>query len=172
MTSRQDSAILKLRKQKIFHMTYPSTAYLSILSVRYYCRITGAQKDQVTFQNFAASKQQTYYSEPRHLTRNSELFLLFLGSGSLWSSWEDSLSIFKKYLFIFIYLAVLGLSCGMWDLFPSPEIELQSLALGAWSLSHWTTREVPRFCILDPAFLRLYRGWNWSRGEWKLSCVH
>ena len=61
-----------------------------------------------------------------------------------------------------IYLAVLGLSCGtrnlccsifshgmwtlgcgMWDLVPRPEIEPRPPALGAQSLSHWTTREVP-----------------------------
>ena len=47
---------------------------------------------------------------------------------------------------IFIDLAVLGLSytCGIsvsW-----PGVESMPPALGAWSLSHWTTREVP--CIL------------------------
>ena len=31
--------------------------------------------------------------------------------------------LFKKKLFIFIYLAVPGLSCSMWDLFPWPRIE-------------------------------------------------
>ena len=34
-------------------------------------------------------------------------------------------------------------SCSMWDLVPWPGIVLGSPALGAWSLSHWTTREVP-----------------------------
>ena len=46
-------------------------------------------------------------------------------------------------IFMFIYLAALGLSCGMWDLVPWPGIELGRPALGAWSLSHWTTREAP-----------------------------
>ena len=32
----------------------------------------------------------------------------------------------------------------MWDLVPRPEIEPRPPALGAWSLSHWTTREVPQ----------------------------
>ena len=32
----------------------------------------------------------------------------------------------------------------MWDLVPWPEIEPVPPALGAWSLSHWTTRKVPR----------------------------
>ena len=31
------------------------------------------------------------------------------------------------------------LSCGMWDLVPWPRMEPRSPALGAWSLSHWTT---------------------------------
>ena len=70
------------------------------------------------------------------------------------------------YIF-FIYLAVLGLSCGtqdlqsslqhvgclvvackmascgMWDLVLWPRIKLRPPALGVQSLSHWTTREVP-----------------------------
>ena len=49
------------------------------------------------------------------------------------------------------YLAVLGLlcslwtpSCSMWDLVPWLGIEPRPPVLGVWSLSHWTTREVPR----------------------------
>ena len=34
------------------------------------------------------------------------------------------------------------LSCGMWDLPPWPGIKPRPPALGAWRLSHWTTREV------------------------------
>ena len=34
------------------------------------------------------------------------------------------------------------LTCSMWDLVPWPGIEPGPSALGAWSLSHWTTREV------------------------------
>ena len=40
-------------------------------------------------------------------------------------------------------MAAPGLSCGMWDQVPWTGIELQPPALGAQSLSHWTTREVP-----------------------------
>ena len=36
-----------------------------------------------------------------------------------------------------------ALSCSMWDLVPWPGIKLGTPALGAWSLSHWTSREVP-----------------------------
>ena len=63
---------------------------------------------------------------------------------------------FLKYLDIYFYLftnlAALGLSwsmqdlnCGMWHLVPQPGIELGSPALGEWSLSCWTTWEVPIF---------------------------
>ena len=34
------------------------------------------------------------------------------------------------------------LSRGMWDLLPCPGIKRGPPALGAWSLSHWTTWEV------------------------------
>ena len=33
--------------------------------------------------------------------------------------------------------------CSMWDLVPWPGIKPQAPVLGVWSLSHWTTREVP-----------------------------
>ena len=54
--------------------------------------------------------------------------------------------------FFLIYLAVPGFvsaqgiffSCGIWDLFPWPGIKTGLPALGAWSFSHWTTREVPQ----------------------------
>ena len=60
-------------------------------------------------------------------------------------------------IYLITYLAALGLSYGtqdiycriwtlsnsMWDLAPWPAIEPGPLALGAQSLRHWTTREVP-----------------------------
>ena len=64
-----------------------------------------------------------------------------------------SIAIISPYFFfflIFIYLAVLGLSCSMWTLrcsiwglVPLWGIKPRPPALGVWSLSHWTTREVP-----------------------------
>ena len=36
------------------------------------------------------------------------------------------------------------LSCGIWDLVPWPGVEPWSPALEPWSLSHWSTREIPR----------------------------
>ena len=51
----------------------------------------------------------------------------------------------------FIYLAVLGLSCNMWDLVPWPGIKPGPPALGARSLSHWTARDIPNNMILNCA---------------------
>ena len=48
-----------------------------------------------------------------------------------------------------IYLAVPGLSRGKLDLVTWPEIEPSTPALGAWSLRHWTTREVSRDFLLE-----------------------
>ena len=92
---------------------------------------------------------------------------------------------FKSFLkkLIIIYLSALGLSWGTWDLrtffcgmqvffscnmgdlVPWPEIKLQPPALGSRSLSHWTTREVPKrlfrssslsaIRVVSPAHLRL-----------------
>ena len=69
-----------------------------------------------------------------------------------------SMPLFIHFLYLFI-LAVLGLgcgmqdifSCGMWDPFPWPEIKPRTPTLGAQSLSQWTTREVPSFTF-DPIF--------------------
>ena len=48
-----------------------------------------------------------------------------------------------------------ALSCGLSDLVSWPGIELRPSALGAWSLSHWTTREVSsRFKRLCPLSVR------------------
>ena len=61
---------------------------------------------------------------------------------------------------IFIYLAVpvlsygiQTLSCGMWDLLSRPGIKPGPLAMGAPSLSHWTTREVLIFILLCLIYL-------------------
>ena len=59
-------------------------------------------------------------------------------------------SILFKNLKAFVYLAAPGLSCGMWnhscsmwDLVPWSGIDPRPPALGVWSLSNRTTREVP-----------------------------
>ena len=38
-------------------------------------------------------------------------------------------------------MALLGLSCGMWDLVPPPGTEPENPALGVWRPSHWTMRK-------------------------------
>ena len=49
---------------------------------------------------------------------------------------------------VFIYWAVPGLSCGMWHPVPWPRTGPRPPALGAKSLSHWPTREVPHNALL------------------------
>ena len=72
------------------------------------------------------------------------------------------------YLFIYLFLAGPGLRCGTQDLLvaacgllvaacellvaarmrnlvPQPGMEPRPPAVGTWSLTHWTTREVPFF---------------------------
>ena len=66
--------------------------------------------------------------------------------------------VFDIYLFIWLHwllVAACGifscsmwtLRCGLWDLVPQPGIKLRTPALGTWSLSHWTTSEVPVFAF-------------------------
>ena len=48
-----------------------------------------------------------------------------------------------------VLIATCGIfSCGMQDLVPQPGIEPGSPTLGAQSLSHWATREVPEKVFL------------------------
>ena len=54
---------------------------------------------------------------------------------------------FNMYLFFF-YLAAPGLSCSTRDLVPRPGIEPPRPALGVWSLSPWTTREIALLFII------------------------
>ena len=45
----------------------------------------------------------------------------------------------------------------MWDLVPWPGIEPGPPALGAWSLNHCTTREVPIFILNESLIINLYQ---------------
>ena len=60
----------------------------------------------------------------------------------------------KQVLFFFFFHAgsyscrIRSLSCSMWKLISWPGIRPRSPALGAWNLSYWTTREVPRHYAL------------------------
>ena len=50
------------------------------------------------------------------------------------------------FITIIIYVTALEqdlFNCSKWDLVPSPGIEPVHSSLVAWSLSHWTTWEVP-----------------------------
>jgi len=62
-----------------------------------------------------------------------------------WVTEQQQPLFYLLFFLIFIYLAVLGLSCSMWDLVPWPGIKPKPPALGAQSPSYWTSREVPLF---------------------------
>ena len=68
-------------------------------------------------------------------------FYLFFKFKFIYFNWRLITLLFFKYLLI--YLAAPGLSCSMWDLVPWPGIKPGPPALGAESLNHRTSREVP-----------------------------
>ena len=83
---------------------------------------------------------------------------------------------FKK-IFIFIYLAVLSLAeaqgisdlrCGMWDLFHLTRDGSQPPALGVWSLSPWTTREVPG--VVLRFYIYIYMGFPCGSADKESTC--
>ena len=51
-------------------------------------------------------------------------------------------------------------SWGMWDLVPWPGIEPRPPELGAPSLSHWTTREVPYITVFKQRELEVIESWS------------
>ena len=76
----------------------------------------------------------------------------------LWKLWQINPSWFHKSLFLknIIYLVMLGLSCGMWDIVPWPGIKPGPPALGAWSFSHWSMRDVPMEDLWGQSRILLY----------------
>ena len=56
---------------------------------------------------------------------------------------QQSMSLIVFLFLICIYLATSGLRWDIWDLVPWLGIDPRPPALGAWSLSQWTIREVP-----------------------------
>ena len=87
------------------------------------------------------SKSQT------HLPEGEGLRIFIRNSWGLGSEGKVIWDFFHIYLFIWLHLVLVEamwiLTCGMWDLVAWPEMEPRPPALGAQTLSHWTTREVP-----------------------------
>ena len=59
---------------------------------------------------------------------------------------------FKLWQAGFFLFGMQTLSCGIWDLVPWTGFIPGSPALQAWSVNHWTTREVPQLVF----YLRLF----------------
>ena len=79
------------------------------------------------------------------LTHSSLTFVLFINN----SVFYFIPIVFNIYFYLFLYLAVPGLSCGLWDLVPWPGLTPRSAALGEQCLSHWTTRKVPNNSVFS-----------------------
>ena len=79
---------------------------------------------------------------------------------SVCASHYDAILMFSFFFFfkyLLIYLAVPGLSWGMWDLVPWLGTEHRPPTLGAPSLSHWTTRKVAQ-CFLQASSRKVPQG--------------
>ena len=80
-----------------------------------------------------------------------------VSSHSVFSLLNQRLQFFRYFFYLFIWLcwvlvaACRLFSCNIWDLVPWPRIEPGPPALGAQSLSHWTTTEVP---IISKLYVR------------------
>ena len=104
-----------------------------------------------------------------HLLQLVTLILQSLGELSIFLHLSSPV-FFKKIMFVclciwlpWVLVAALGIfSCGMWNLVPWPRIEPWPPALTAWSLSRWTTREVPLRNIWG-ARLGDFQGWEMIR---------
>ena len=69
-----------------------------------------------------------------------------------WFSWAWSQVQHEGF---FIFVVACGIfSCSMWDLVPSKGMKPRPCALGAWSLSHWTTEKVPDFPFLTSYYIQ------------------
>ena len=84
---------------------------------------------------------------------------------------------FNIFKFLFIYLSTPGLSRGTWDLVPWLAIKPRPPELGAQSLSHWTTRKIPKDFLkhrfyLFRAILGLQQNWGESTERSHISPAH
>ena len=76
-----------------------------------------------------------------HLTTSKVPIWLFKKTYFLFVIWLHQVLVAACTIFD-LHCGMQILSCGMWDLVPWPGIKPRPPALGAWSLSYWTTREV------------------------------
>ena len=82
------------------------------------------------------------------------LHFIYLFKIFIYLFWLHRVLVVARGIFFFFFF-----SFSRWDLVPQPGIEPGSPALGAWSLTHWTTRKVPRV-------------FSFNGVEWKRKCQH
>ena len=89
-----------------------------------------------------------YQVQGPHMDHRARFSSSFIGT-----SFSAFLTIFKIFIYLFIWLCqvlveAFGIfSCVLWDPIPRPGTESRPPALGAQSLSHWTTRQVPPLSV-------------------------
>ena len=89
----------------------------------------------------------TFTLRDYHSLTHSHPVQWFFSRSSLQQSYCRHNIIFLIFIFIYLFGSTGIFSCSMWDLVPCPRIKSRHPALGAWSLSHWTTREDSMFWI-------------------------
>ena len=84
-----------------------------------------------------------------------EILLLLLFLIFTFMSFFNCAGSYLGHTWALTFVAACGIfSCGVWDLLPWPEIEPGTPALGAQSLSHWSTRKVP-LCFFSALFFQI-----------------
>ena len=85
-------------------------------------------------------------------------------SSTFQDSWLQKLFFKNIYLCIWLCRVLVAacriFSCSLWDLVPWPGIKPRAPAVGARSLSHWTTREAPRSFVFKEEHLYIFHSWN------------
>ena len=113
-----------------------------------------------------------YLHLPKHIAINTTPPSSLNSLCALQCSWGSAMDYHPMYvcMYVCMYLAVLALSCGMWDLVPWPGIEPRPLAVGVRSLSHWTTREDPIIPFWNIPYTGLLRSISPSLPEGTHAC--
>ena len=107
---------------------------------------------------FLEALQQPSPQIPLEMTRSHDILFffsiyLFIWLYEVWDVGEESRILAAAYRIF---------SWGTWDLAPHPGVKPRPPALGAQSLSHWTTRKVPH-AILKPTASKGQDHGDWLR---------
>ena len=89
------------------------------------------------------------------------------------TTFQKKIWFLKSYLFTCLHQVSVAacriFTCGVWGLVPWPRNEPGPSALAAWSLSHWTTTEIPENTTLILFSSCIYSSRLSSDGWWKIN---